>query len=202
MNEQITGLASLGRYEDNRIAHVADGEMIVPPLAISLATKRQIFRDMLNQGINPANYIVGSSMGINPNSGLPEFFLKKLVKKIIKPVKKVVKFQTGLVKKVVKSKLFKKLAPFAGIIAAPFTGGLSAALIGGLGGLASGKGLKGAALGALGGFGASSALGAIKGAGGFSSALKGLGSKISSKFSGIKSLLGGQGGFSSLLGVF
>ncbi len=189
MNEQITGLASLGRYEDNRIAHVADGEMIIPPLAISLATKRQIFRDMLNQGINPANYIVGSSMGINPNSGLPEFFLKKLVKSVISPVKKVVK-----------SKLFKKIAPYAGIIAAPFTGGLSAALIGGLGGLASGKGLKGGIMGALGGFGASSALGAIKGAGGLGSALKGLGSKISSKFGGIKSLLGGKGGFSSLLG--
>ena len=121
MNEQITGLASLGRYEDNRIAHVADGEMIVPPLAISLATKRQIFRDMLNQGINPANYIVGSSMGINPTTGLPEFFLKKLVKAVVKPVKKIVK-----------SKLFKKIAPLAGVIAAPFTGGLSAALIGGI----------------------------------------------------------------------
>ena len=104
MNEQMTGLASLGRYEDNRIAHVADGEMIVPPLAISLATKRQIFRDMLNQGINPANYIVGSSMGINPATGLPKFFLKKLVKKIIKPVKKLVKAQVGLVKEVVKVK--------------------------------------------------------------------------------------------------
>ena len=189
MNEQITGLASLGRYEDNRIAHVADGEMIVPPLAISLATKRQIFRDMLNQGINPANYIVGSSMGINPTTGLPEFFLKKLVKAVVKPVKKIVK-----------SKLFKKIAPLAGVIAAPFTGGLSAALIGGIGGLASGKGLKGGILGALGGFGASSALGAIKGAGGLGSALKGLGSKISSKFGGIKSLFGGKGGLGSLLG--
>ena len=207
MNEQITGLASLGRYEDNRIAHVADGEMIVPPLAISLATRRQIFRDMLNQGINPANYIVGSSMGINPNSGLPEFFLKKLVKKIIKPVKKVVKFQTGLVKKVVKSKLFKKLAPYAGIIAAPFTGGLSAALIGGLGGLASGKGLKGGIMGALGGFGASAALGklgltasAIKGAGGLGAALKAVPAKLGLGSGGIKSLFAGKGGFSSLLG--
>ena len=207
MNEQITGLASLGRYEDNRIAHVADGEMIVPPLAISLATKRQIFRDMLNQGINPANYIVGSSMGINPNSGLPEFFLKKLVKKIIKPVKKVVKFQTGLVKKVVKSKLFKKLAPYAGIIAAPFTGGLSAALIGGIGGLASGKGLKGGILGALGGFGASAALGklgltasAIKGAGGLGAALKAVPAKLGLGSGGIKSLFAGKGGLGSLLG--
>ena len=207
MNEQITGLASLGRYEDNKIAHVADGEMIVPPLAISLATKRQIFRDMLNQGINPANYIVGSSMGINPNSGLPEFFLKKLVKKIIKPVKKVVKFQTGLVKKVVKSKAFKKLAPYAGIIAAPFTGGLSAALIGGIGGLASGKGLKGGIMGALGGFGASAALGklgltasAIKGAGGLGAALKAVPAKLGLGSGGIKSLFAGKGGFSSLLG--
>ena len=54
MNEQITGLASLGRFEDNKIAHVADGEMVIPPLAISLATKRQIFKDMLDAGINIA----------------------------------------------------------------------------------------------------------------------------------------------------
>jgi len=149
MNEQITGLASLGRFEDNKIAHVADGEMVIPPLAISLATKRQIFKDMLDAGINPANYVVGSSNSINPYSGLPEFFLKKLVKKIIKPVKKVVKAQTGLVKKVVKSDLFKTLAP----IVAMFIPGLgplaSMALSGGLSGLASGGGLKSGLAGAL-----------------------------------------------------
>ena len=160
MNEQITGLASLGRFEDNKIAHVADGEMVIPPLAISLATKRQIFKDMLDAGINPANYVVGSSNSINPYSGLPEFFLKKLVKKIIKPVKKVVKFQTGLAKKavkanlklgkkIVKSDLFKTLAPI-GAMFIPGLGPLaSMALSGGLSGLASGGGLKAGLGGAL-----------------------------------------------------
>ena len=149
MNEQISGLASLGRFEDNKIAHVADGEMVIPPLAISLATKRQIFKDMLDAGINPANYVVGSSNSINPYSGLPEFFLKKLVKKIIKPVKKVVKAQTGLVKKVVKSDLFKTLAPI-GAMFIPGLGPLaSMALSGGLSGLASGGGLKSGLAGAL-----------------------------------------------------
>ena len=160
MNEQITGLASLGRFEDDKIAHVADGEMVIPPLAISLATKRQIFKDMLNAGINPANYVVGSSNSINPYSGLPEFFLKKLVKKIIKPVKKVVKFQTGLAKKavkanlklgkkIVKSDLFKTLAPI-GAMFIPGLGPLaSMALSGGLAGLGSGGGLKAGLTGAL-----------------------------------------------------
>ena len=160
MNEQITGLASLGRFEDNKIAHVADGEMVIPPLAISLATKRQIFKDMLDAGINPANYVVGSSNSINPYSGLPEFFLKKLVKKIIKPVKKIVKFQTGLAKKavkanlklgknIVKSDLFKTLAPI-GAMFIPGLGPLaSMALSGGLSGLASGGGLKSGLGGAL-----------------------------------------------------
>ena len=160
MNEQITGLASLGRFEDNKIAHVADGEMVIPPLAISLATKRLIFKDMLDAGINPANYVVGSSNSINPYSGLPEFFLKKLVSKIIKPVKKVVKFQTGLAKKavkanlklgkkIVKSDLFKTLAPI-GAMFIPGLGPLaSMALSGGLSGLASGGGLKAGLGGAL-----------------------------------------------------
>ena len=84
---------------------------------------------------------------------------------------------------------------------------MSAALIGAGGGLLSGKGLKGAALGALSGFGANAALGklgltasAVKGAGGLLPALKGAGAKIAGGLKGLGSLGGGGGGLGNLLG--
>ena len=87
--KQLSGIASLGRNEDTQLAHVAVGEMIVPPQAITPTTKRMIQQDMLEAGVNPNRYVVGGDMSINPQTGLPEFFFKKLVKKLKKVVKKV-----------------------------------------------------------------------------------------------------------------
>ena len=78
----------MGRFEDDQIAHVATGEMIVPPV-ISPVTRMMIEEDMLNQGMDPNQYIVGGNPSINPRTGLQEFFIKKLFKKIKKVVKKV-----------------------------------------------------------------------------------------------------------------
>ena len=89
MKSQMQGLASLGRFEDDSLAHVSTGEMIVPPASITPQTRRMIESDMMNMGMNPNQYVVGGDMSINPNTGLPEFFLKKLIKKIGKAVKKV-----------------------------------------------------------------------------------------------------------------
>ena len=88
MEDNIQKLASMGRFEDDQIAHVATGEMIVPPV-ISPVTRMMIEEDMLNQGMDPNQYIVGGNPSINPRTGLQEFFIKKLFKKIKKVVKKV-----------------------------------------------------------------------------------------------------------------
>lgn len=188
---EAEALSMMGRGGDTELAHLEPGDVVVPP---QLLDADPMLADMLEDrmklaGVDPTSRVAGMGIAsLNPNTGLEEFgFFKKLGKK----VKKVV----------------KKVAPYAGIIAAPFTGGLSAALIGAGGGLLSGKGLKGAALGALGGFGASAALGklgltasAIKGAGGFLPALKGAGAKIAGGLKGLGSLGGGGGGLGSLLG--
>jgi hypothetical protein len=39
MESQMKGLASLGRFEDDTLAHVATGEMIVPPQSITPQTR-------------------------------------------------------------------------------------------------------------------------------------------------------------------
>ena len=89
MRSHMQGLASLGRFEDDTLAHVATGEMIVPPQSITPQTRSMIESDMMNMGMNPNQYVVGGENSINPNTGMPEFFLKKLVKKLGKAVKKI-----------------------------------------------------------------------------------------------------------------
>ena len=84
-----TGIAGLGRNEDSMLAHVAPGEMVVPPV-ISPATQRIIQQEMMSAGLDPNEYTVGDGMSINPITGMAEFgFLKKLGKSLKKVVKKV-----------------------------------------------------------------------------------------------------------------
>ena len=83
------GLAALGRNEDRFMAHVAKGEMVVPPV-ISDKTKSLIRKEMQAVGLDPREYEVGQGMSINPITGQAEFgFLKKLAKSVKKVVKKV-----------------------------------------------------------------------------------------------------------------
>jgi len=106
------GLATLGRYGDNYMVHAAEGETIVPKeiLDANPGLKDNLFRQMKMMGIeNPDRYVVGSDLNsINPTTGQPEFFFKK----IFKAVKKV----------------FKKVLP----VAAPIIGNLIAPGIGGI----------------------------------------------------------------------
>jgi hypothetical protein len=96
------GIAALGRDEDRMMAHVAPGEMVVPPV-ISESTKAIIRKEMQAAGLDPNEYQVGQGMSINPITGMAEFgFLKKLAK----TVKKVV----------------KKIAPIAAVIPGPWQG--------------------------------------------------------------------------------
>jgi len=84
-----TGIAGLGRGEDSMLAHVAPGEMVVPPV-ISPQTQQIIQQEMMSAGLDPNEYTVGEGMSINPITGMAEFgFLKKLGKSLKKVVKKV-----------------------------------------------------------------------------------------------------------------
>ena len=93
-----TGIASLGRDEDQFLAHVALGERVVPPV-ISAATQARINQEMRAAGLDPNEYAVGSGMSINPITGLPEFgFFKKAfksIKKVAKPIAQVAQFIPG-----------------------------------------------------------------------------------------------------------
>jgi len=85
--DAVGALRELGRFEDDTIAHVATGETIIPMEVFdeNPELRDQVFSSMAKLGINPAEYIVGSNLNsINPVTGQPEFFLKKLFKKLKK----------------------------------------------------------------------------------------------------------------------
>ena len=83
------GIAQLGRDEDRYMAHVAQGEMVVPPV-ISSETRQRIEKELRAAGLSPNEYTVGEGMSINPITGMPEFgWLKKTFKSVKKVAKKV-----------------------------------------------------------------------------------------------------------------
>jgi hypothetical protein len=170
-------LATFGREEDDRIAHVATGETVIPMAVFEEdpALKEVLFSRMRDMGIDPERYIVGNQLNsINPVTGQPEFFLKKIFKGIKKAVKGVVK-------------VFKKIAPIVlsiGLAMTPLGPIAGAALGSGLGTLIQGGDLKDAfksALigGAMGGL--SSGIGSVMKGGEFMAGVK----------SGLPSGLGG-----------
>ena len=143
-HSEVSKLANLGRYEDAYIVHAAEGETVVPMEVFDSnpGLKEMLFNQMREMGIVPERYIVGNQFNsINPITGQPEFFLKKIFKEA--------------------KKALKKVAPYAGLIAGAFGAGpYWSALAGGLGGYYGSEGDASAAMsGAAMGYGAGTAFG-------------------------------------------
>jgi hypothetical protein len=128
-------LAKFGRYEDTYVVHAAQGETVIPMAVFeeNPRLKDSLFRQMRSMGIDPDRYVVGSELNsINPITGQPEFFLKKLGRAIKKAVKGVVK-------------VIKKVAPIVlsiGLSMTPLGLIAGSALGGGIGTLIQGGSLK------------------------------------------------------------
>jgi hypothetical protein len=88
-----SGLGTLGRYGDNYMVHAAEGETFVPKeiLDANPNLKSALFQQMKMMGIeDPNRYVVGDALNsINPITGQPEFFFKKIWSKIKKVVKSI-----------------------------------------------------------------------------------------------------------------
>ena len=86
-------LAEYGRHEDEYMVHAAEGETVVPMAVFEKnpKLKENLFEQMRMMGIDPERYVVGNELNsINPVTGQPEFFLKKLWRGVKKVFKKVV----------------------------------------------------------------------------------------------------------------
>jgi len=117
-------LAEFGRHEDEYMVHAAHGETVIPMEVFrkNPILKENIYKQMRDMGLEPERYVVGSEFNsINPVTGQPEFFLKKL----FKGIKKVFKVVAPVVLQAV-------LTPIVGPIAAgAITGGITSLAQGG-----------------------------------------------------------------------
>ena len=81
----VSSIGGLGRYEDTYMVHAAEGETVVPMEVLDRnpLLKERLFESMRDMGIEPERYIVGNNLNsLNPLTGQPEFFLKRLKKAI------------------------------------------------------------------------------------------------------------------------
>ena len=106
-------IATYGRYGDDTVAHVETGELIVPRALIenNPELKESIFSHLKQLGVeDPERYVVGTKKNsINPDTGLPEFFLKKLFKSVSKGISSIGKGVSRALSGV--GKALKKVAP-------------------------------------------------------------------------------------------
>ena len=79
----VSTLGGLGRYGDTYMIHAEEGETVVPMEVLDRnpLLKKRLFKSMRALGIDPGRYIVGNNLNsLNPVTGQPEFFLKRLKK--------------------------------------------------------------------------------------------------------------------------
>lgn len=205
-NDIGRNMANYGRYGDDTVAHVETGELIVPRALIenNPKLKESIFSHLRELGVeDPERYVVGTSKNsINPDTGLPEFFFKKLFRGIKKGVSSIGKGVSRALKGV--GKALKKAAPIVLPVALNFLfPGLGAVYSGAIGSgiatLAQGGNLSDAFRSALVG-GATGALTA--GLAGPGEGLSGFGQNIAADVSTGTANIGSafQGDFSGLQG--
>ena len=161
-------MASYGRYGDDKLVHAETGELVVPKALIDKNPKLKdsIFSHLKDMGIeDPERYVVGTEANsINPETGLPEFFLKDIFDKVGDVIRKVAK-------------------PVLTIAGTAFFGPIYGAALGaGIGGLIQGESLEqafGSALQAGAGGALGAGLGGFAGVGtkatGFRGAFEGIG---------------------------
>lgn len=184
-----------GRGTDTVMGHLSLGEVVIPRAMLDSPEFMQMLQQAFEQmGVDINEFTVGHEANkINPETGYPEFFFKKLFK-IAAPL---------------------ALSYFAPGIGTALGSTLSASTLGAIGGatggLLSGGGLKGAALGALGGYGMQGGFGSLgSGVQGAGTAATGgapigagkgiigsLGDSIGLNKGSLSGLVGGSGGGSS-----
>lgn len=154
MADMAVQLSQAGRGPDTTLAHLAPGEVVLPPEMMADADFERVVGERFAElDLDPEQYVVGSGIAsLNPVTGLEEFgwwkktwkSVKKVGKKVIKPIAQVAQFIPGpwqpyaaIISKGYNAyDAFKSGNPLAGIaaLAAPMPGGKGGINIPGLGG--------------------------------------------------------------------
>ena len=124
----VSDIGGLGRYEDTYMVHAAEGETVVPMEVLDKnpILKERLFETMRDMGIQPERYVVGNEFNsINPLTGQPEFFLKKVFRRLRKAkqdigrrLRKFAADSSGYV------------APIVGAMYGPLAGSLAGGILG------------------------------------------------------------------------
>ena len=124
----VSKIGGLGRYEDTYMVHAAEGETVIPMevLDSNPILKERLFETMRNMGIQPERYVVGNEFNsINPLTGQPEFFLKKIFKRLKKGVRDIgSRLRKGA------ADISGYAAPILGAMYGPAAGAAAGALLG------------------------------------------------------------------------
>jgi hypothetical protein len=154
MADMAVQLSQAGRGPDTTLAHLAPGEVVLPPEMMADADFERVVGERFAElDLDPEQYVVGSGIAsLNPVTGLEEFgwfkktwkSIKKVGKKIVKPIANFAQFIPGpwqpyaaIISKGYNAyDAFKSGNPLAGIaaLAAPMPGGKGGFQIPGLGG--------------------------------------------------------------------
>jgi hypothetical protein len=113
----VSSIGGLGRYEDTYMVHAAEGETVIPMEVLDRnpLLKKRLFKTMMEMGIEPGRYIVGNELNSkNPVTGQPEFFLKKIGRRLRKAAADISGYA----------------APIAGALFGPAAGAATGALLG------------------------------------------------------------------------
>jgi len=164
--EQASRLAEFGRHGDVYVVHAAEGETVVPTEVLDANPKVRelLFDQMRGMGLEPQEYVVGSELNsLNPVTGMPEFFFKKIFRGIKKGLKKVVKVAKKIAPIVIPLAASAFGIPFLGTAFGAGTAG-AAALGAGIGSLSGGRSLNDSLKAAALAGGASVAFSAARGA--------------------------------------
>ena len=128
MNAQgIESLAQAGRFGDTELIHATKGEVVIPPTILKKnpSLVQAIRAELAKEDTSLDEVTVGSQLAsVNPKTGLQEFFIKSLFKKIKKVGSKLVRGA---------KKVFKKVAPIAGALFIPGVGGALGGALGSVG---------------------------------------------------------------------
>ena len=195
ISEVSARMASMGRGGDDIIAHLQTGELIIPKAILEEdpMLAESLLAYMRDKGVeNPERFIVGEGSSVNPDTGLFEFFLKKIFKgigKAVKGVGKVLKKLAPVILPVVLP-MIPGIGPILAALGPAFTGALGS----GIGTLIQGgsfsDALKGAALGFAGGAVSGAFTGPTRGFAGIKEAV----TQPFTKLSGAGAGVGGVGG--------
>lgn len=85
---RVGALSNLGRGDDDTLAHVAHGELMLPPefQRRQPGVMRRLHEAMRDEGMDPRRYRAGDVIDVNPDTGLPEYGFWKTIKKHVLPV--------------------------------------------------------------------------------------------------------------------